>query len=316
VTLGLGVGTTLAVGTASAGAVMTRGTDASWTRGVCSAVTGWLGTVAKASGAAKSTSGDPRATQKALDGMLRSAGTATAKLVKQLKAAGTPATGGGSQLVPVAKEQFTRVRQVIESTRTAIAAAPTSDATAFSQKILGAQGSLESALEAVQAAFGAATFGDVAPLVGVFTASDRCRGALVVSGSGITVTPSVVAPGRDVVVAPAGVTAAASTVCSQTSAFKTELLDANGTRVAIGARTLSVPADAKPGVGTVRLVCYLPDAAGRRVIRGMCGAVTIGTGSTPSTAPTAVCPATPRLVLSQGVIVAESTLSEGFNRLL
>jgi hypothetical protein len=108
--------------------------------------------------------------------------------------------------------------------------------------------------------------------------------------------------------------------CATSSAYRLELLAPDGTLVATGGEAVTVPDTAAPGDSFIRLVCYVPDATGRRVIYGLCGSfiVTAPGEPVPDVRETvaADCPPTPRLVLGQSVIAVERALSEAFNPLL
>jgi hypothetical protein len=78
------------------------------------------------------------------------------------------------------------------------------------------------------------------------------------------------------------VDAAAVTACYGSSAFATEFLAADGTRLGTGADTIDVSASAAPGRAWVRLVCYLPDDTGRRVIHGLCAFTVTGDAAPPA----------------------------------
>lgn len=113
--------------------------------------------------------------------------------------------------------------------------------------------------------------------------------------------------------------------CSGSSAFSTEFLAGDGVRLGTGATTIDVPAGAATGHAFVRLICYVSDVTGRRVIRGVCTGFDVtapGTGIGPKkvAAPGATidepCPASGRLVVSQAVIRAQTHLGEAFNQVL
>lgn len=116
----------------------------------------------------------------------------------------------------------------------------------------------------------------------------------------------------------------ADTECRGSSAFATELLDATGARIGTGDDTIAVPDSATAGEAFVRLICYVADSTGRRVIYGVCSGFEItGAGTAPGPAKTATgatvnepCPATPRMVVSQSVIDAQTTLGLAFNEVL
>ena len=117
----------------------------------------------------------------------------------------------------------------------------------------------------------------------------------------------------------------ASVECSGSSAFSTEFLAGDGVRLGTGATTIGVPAQAAPGRAFVRLICYVSDVTGRRVIHGVCtgfGVTAPGTGVGPRkvAAPGATidepCPASGRLVVSQAVIRAQTHLGETYTHVL
>ena len=116
----------------------------------------------------------------------------------------------------------------------------------------------------------------------------------------------------------------ADTVCKASSAFSTEFLDEQGLRLGTGAATIAVPTAAQPGPSFVRLICYVPDDTGRRVIWGVCAAfeVTASGGAAPTTPAPAggtanvPCPASPRLVMSESTITTQNNLGRAFNAVL
>jgi hypothetical protein len=114
------------------------------------------------------------------------------------------------------------------------------------------------------------------------------------------------------------------TDCRGSSAFRTELLAATGTRLATGADTIAVEA-AQPGPAFVRLICYIADETARRVIRGVCAPFEVtapGTAAgSAANAPAGstlneACPPAPRVVASQSVLASEGRLSDAFNQVL
>ncbi len=135
-----------------------------------------------------------------------------------------------------------------------------------------------------------------------------------------SVTPPGGPPGTEIAYGLAGTDEAGSRECATSSAYRLEFLAPDGTLVATGGETVAVPATAQPGDSFIRLVCYVPDATGRRVIYGLCAgfAVTSEGQAVPDARSTvaADCPPTPRLVLGQSVIAVERAMSEAFNPLL
>lgn len=134
-----------------------------------------------------------------------------------------------------------------------------------------------------------------------------------------SLTPAAGPGGTDVAFTLAGTDAAGTTECATSSAYRLEFLAPDGVLAATGGDTIAVPADAQAGDSAVRLVCYVPDATGRRVIHGLCGrfVVTDPGAAVPAAGAAAIpCPGTPRLVLGQSVIAVERALSEAFNPVL
>ena len=131
-----------------------------------------------------------------------------------------------------------------------------------------------------------------------------------------SVTPSAGPVGTEVGYTLGGTDAAGTNECQQSSAYRLELLAPDGTVAATGGITVLVPEGAVVGEASIRVVCYVPDPTGRRVIRGVCARFVV---SAPGEAPPAVsesaipCPATPRVVLSQAVLTVERLLSQAFN---
>jgi hypothetical protein len=148
--------------------------------------------------------------------------------------------------------------------------------------------------------------------------------ALGASGAGdgvsiATVTPAAGPAGTVVGFTLAGTDAAGTEECLTSSAYRLEFLTADGSLGATGGDTVAVPADAKPGAAAIRLVCYVPDATGRRVIHGLCGRFAVTDAGAALPAPSAAsipCPPAPRLALGQSVIAVEHALSAAFNQQL
>lgn len=142
------------------------------------------------------------------------------------------------------------------------------------------------------------------------------------AGNGITiatVTPGAGPTGTEIGFTLAGTDAAGTVECQTSSAYRLEFLAPDGVLATTGGETVAVPPDAEPGGSTIRLVCYVPDATGRRVIQGLCGRFTVidpGAATPPTQAGAARCPPTPRLALSQSVIGVEAALSDAFNQRL
>jgi len=134
-----------------------------------------------------------------------------------------------------------------------------------------------------------------------------------------TVTPGAGPAGTEIGFTLAGTDAAGTTECLTSSAYRLEFLAPDGVLVVTGGETVAAPSDAEAGDSSVRLVCYVPDATGRRVIHGLCGRFTVadpGAAVPPPGAASIPCPSTPRLALSQSVIAVERALSAAFNPLL
>jgi len=130
------------------------------------------------------------------------------------------------------------------------------------------------------------------------------------------VTPSAGPAGTEVGYTLAGTTEVGTAECQQSSAYRLELLAPDGTVAATGGVTVLVPEGAIVGDAAIRVVCYVPDSTGRRVIRGVCARFVVSEPGEPVPAgsESAIpCPATPRVVLSQAVLTVERLLSQAFN---
>jgi len=142
------------------------------------------------------------------------------------------------------------------------------------------------------------------------------------AGDGVsiaTVTPGAGPAGTEIGFTLAGTDTSGTTECLTSSAYRLEFLAPDGVLVVTGGETVAAPSDAKPGDSAIRLVCYVPDATGRRVIHGLCGRFTVtdpNAAVAPPGAAAIPCPSTPRLALSQSVIAVERALSAAFNPLL
>jgi hypothetical protein len=129
-----------------------------------------------------------------------------------------------------------------------------------------------------------------------------------------TLSPSAGPPGTVVAFALSGTDAPGTAQCMTSSAYRLEFLGADGVLAQTGGESVEVPSDSKQGNATIRLVCYVPDSTGRRVIRGVCARFTVQAAIANTTEPVAVaCPATPRLALGQSVLNVERLLSGAFN---
>ena len=131
-----------------------------------------------------------------------------------------------------------------------------------------------------------------------------------------SVTPSAGPAGTEVGYTLAGTDAAGTAECQQSSAYRLELLAPDGTVAATGGVTVVVPDGVGQGDAAIRVVCYVPDATGRRVIRGVCARFVVSGAGAPVPAATESaipCPTTPRIVLSQSVLTVERLLSTAFN---
>jgi hypothetical protein len=138
------------------------------------------------------------------------------------------------------------------------------------------------------------------------------------TGIGIeTVTPPSGPGGTEVRYTLGGTDAAGAEECAESSAYRLELLAADDTLATTGGTSVAVPQGLAPGNAAIRLVCYIPDATSRRVIRGMCGRFVLTDGSAPppteSGSAKIDCPSTPRIAFGQAVIAVERAMSEAFN---
>ncbi|MFO7590634.1 MAG: hypothetical protein R6X23_07015 [Acidimicrobiia bacterium] len=130
------------------------------------------------------------------------------------------------------------------------------------------------------------------------------------------VTPGAGPAGTEVGYTLAGTDANGTAECQQSSAYRLELLAPDGTVTATGGVTVVVPEGAAVGDAAIRLVCYVPDGTGRRVIRGVCARFVVSEPGepVPAAGEAAIeCPPTPRITLSQAVLTVERLLSQAFN---
>jgi hypothetical protein len=129
-----------------------------------------------------------------------------------------------------------------------------------------------------------------------------------------TLSPSAGPPGTVVAFTLTGTDADGTQQCTTSSAYRLEFLGADGVLGQTGGESVEVPSTATPGPAFVRLVCYVPDPTGRRVIRGVCAGFTVQPTVATAAQPVAVsCPSTPRLALGQSVLNVERLLSGAFN---
>jgi hypothetical protein len=143
--------------------------------------------------------------------------------------------------------------------------------------------------------------------------------AVTAGGSKVSieaVTPSGGPAGTEIAYTLAHTDAAGAEQCAVSSAYRLELLAPDGTLATTGGATVAVPEGVAPGKGAIRLVCYVPDATGRRVIHGLCGRFDLTDGTAPParTGSAAIdCPPSPRVTLGQSVIAVERAFSQAFN---
>ena len=139
-----------------------------------------------------------------------------------------------------------------------------------------------------------------------------------------SISPGSGPPGTEISYTVAG-SANADSECRGSSAFSTEFLAADGVRLGTGADTIAVPETAAEGTAYVRLICYIADSTGRRVIHGFCAPFTVsaaGTAAAPSPEAAAgvvintPCPPAPRTVMSQSVIRVQTNIGLAFNQVI
>jgi len=311
----------LIIATAAGGRTVTRATaPAPWAKQVCTALGSWLDTLDRASEKAAGAGGDATDAKKALSKLLKDARKATVAVQAKIKKAGAPKTPNGKLVAGFMKETYAQITRSLTQAQKSVARAKATDPVAFVVEARAAQDAVEAGLESQQAALRSASDADDPPLVAAFAAQSACTRPVQNEASpGVTVEPTEAAAGTAVGVRPSDVDDAAVDTCSSSSAFASELLADDGTRLATGSETIDVPATATPGRAWVRLVCYLPDATGRRVIHGLCAPLTVTGEGAPVVEPDsgdASCPPAPRVVLSQSVLAAAAALSAGFNPVL
>jgi hypothetical protein len=300
----------VAVGTS---ATASAAPPAAWATSVCGALDTWrqdVDTAADKAAAAGAT--DAKRAKKALNTFLASADGATSDLVDALKQAGAPSGSGGKKVATTLKSSFGQVNRAIAQAKKTVAKAKTGSTGAFVATARSAQDAVEAGLESTQAALGAARFLDSPALLAAFSAESACADAVAPDAlaPALTLDPTEGPPGTEIAVAPA-LDALAVEDCIGSSAFRTELLGPDGAIIATGAEAIAVPANATPGVNTVRLVCYLPELSGRRVIHGLCAGFVVTGGD--ALAGDAGCPPAPRVVVGQAILEVAGGLSNGFN---
>lgn len=298
---------------ASLTASATAAPPATWATSVCSALDTWRQDVDAAAGtAAAAGATDAKSAKKTLNTFLASADSATGDLVASLKEVGAPSGGGGKKVASTLKSSFAQVDRAITQAKRTVAKAKPGNTDAFVTIVRGAQDAVEAGLESTQAALGAARFLDSPALLAAFSAEPACASAVAPDpdAPGVTLDPTEGPPGTEIAVAPA-VDANSVEECVGSSAFRTELLGPDGAIIATGAEVIAVPSNATPGVDTVRLICYLPEASGRRVIHGLCAGFLVTGGD--SGAGDTGCPPAPRVVVGQAILEVSGGLSNGFN---
>jgi hypothetical protein len=286
---------------------------AAWATSVCSALETWRQDVdAAAATAAAADATDAKSAKKALTTFLAAADGATGDLVASLKQAGAPSGSGGKMVASTVKTSFAQVDRAIAQAKKTVTKAKTNSTGAFVATARGAQDAVEAGLESSQAALGAARFLDSAALLEAFNAEPACADAVAPDDDApaLTLDPTEGPPGTEIAVSPA-VDGSAVEVCIGSSAFRTELLGADGAIIATGAEAIAVPANATPGVDTVRLICYLPEVTGRRVLHGLCAGFVVTGGD--ALAGDTGCPPAPRVVAGQVIVEVAGGLSNGFN---
>lgn len=300
----------VAVGTS---ATASAAPPAAWATSVCGALDTWrqdVDTAADKAAAAGAT--DAKRAKKALNTFLASADGATSDLVDALKQAGAPSGSGGKKVATTLKSSFGQVNRAIAQAKKTVAKAKTGSTGAFVATARSAQDAVEAGLESTQAALGAARFLDSPALLAAFSAEPACADAVAPDDDApaLTLDPGEGPPGTEIAVSPA-VDGPAVEACVGSSAFRTELLGPDGAIIATGAEVIAVPSNATPGVDTVRLVCYLPEVTGRRVLHGLCAGFVVTGGD--ALAGDTGCPPAPRVVTGQAIVEVAGGLSNGFN---
>jgi hypothetical protein len=302
----------VALSTGAAGRASAQATASpAWAKQVCASLGSWVNTLETGASAASGAT-TAKAAKKSLTKFLAKAEGATSTVIGKVAKAGTPKVPDCKTAASLLRQQLAQVKKTIAQGKKQLAAAKGAQ---FVGGARGAQDGFEAGLESIQQALQSASQLDAAPLLAAFNARPAC--ALVMADTdNADVSPASAAPGSEVSITPRSADADATEQCFGSSAFHTELLGADGARLATGEQSIAVPANAPGGAATALLVCYVPDDTGRRVIRGWCGSLTITGGTAATTAPKTGCPASPRLVLVESVIKAEAALSAGFNPVL
>lgn len=157
-------------------------------------------------------------------------------------------------------------------------------------------------------------------LLAVVSCAASALGAVGASAAETDVTIESVDPssgpaGSDVTYTLGGTDAPGAEQCGVSSAYRLELLAPDGTLAATGGSSVVVPEGVAPGPAAIRLVCYVPDVTGRRVIYGLCGRFDVVADGEAAPDPTGSvpCPPTPRVALGQSVIAVERAMSSAFN---
>jgi hypothetical protein len=306
------VGGVLVAGASTAGAVPPE----KWTTSVCGALDTWRQDIdAAAAAAAESPATDAKSAKKSLGTLMSSIDDATVDLGAALKQAGSPDGSGGKKIASTLRSSFKQVDRAIAEAKRTIAKTKTADQGAFVTSVRAGQDGAEAGLESAQAALGAARYLDTPELLQAFAADPACASVVAPDpdAPGVVLSPSEGPPGTEIAVAP-DVDPTGVDTCLGSSAFRTELLGADGAILATGSEAIAVPANATPGVDVVRLVCYLPEGTGRRVIHGLCAPFVVTGGE--AVTPSAGCPPAPRVLVGQAILEAEGGLSNGANAIL
>lgn len=306
-------------------------TPKAWATKTCAALDGWVKSVQqRADKATKKVTRRATPSQKALVAMLEGSAADTKHLLSQLKSAGVPTGPDGKTIAKTTRTAFKQVRTTLVTSAKSIAKLKPKRLARFVEQARRTQDGLENGLERVEAIFGNTMAFDSDDLLAPLAAAKPCGklskrttdasqadgpdGPVTIQ----SVTPASGPPGTVVSYSFENTPPSAAQECTESSAYRVELLGPDGAEVGLGGETVDIPADAQNGTDTIRVVCYFPGAYARPLMRSLCGQFEVAPPGTASAGAggSAPCPETGRVLNGDSVIAVQRSLGDGFNILV
>ena len=226
----------------------------SWAKQVCAGLGSWVNTLESgASSAAGATSA--KAAKKSLTKLLAKAEGATSTVIGKVGKAGAPKVPDGKTVASLLRQQLTQVKKTIAQGKKQIAAAKGAGSSPGPgpHRTASRPASRASSRRCSQRA------SSTPRRCSQRSPPPRRAHSSWPTPTAADVAPASAAPGSEVSITPRGADAAATQQCFGSSAFHTELLGADGARLATGEQSIVIPDNAPGGAATALLVCYVPD---------------------------------------------------------